>query len=43
VRFAWTLVEGWGEKRSCVRDEVARSSWVKRERRRDVALMRGLG
>jgi hypothetical protein len=36
-------MEGWGEKRSCVRDEVARSSCVKRERSRDVALMGGLG
>jgi hypothetical protein len=37
VRLARALVEGEGEKRSWVREVVARLSWVKRVRRRDVA------
>jgi hypothetical protein len=41
VRFARVRISGDGEKRSWVKDEVAESSWVKRERSREVALEGG--
>lgn len=43
MRLARSRMFAVGEKRSSVRDTVAAWSWVKRERRREVALDRGPG